>query len=400
MAGLAGLLGKGDIQAINRSVERAVSLPSALYTTPESLALERERIYFAGWTCVAVGGQVPEPGDILPVSVAGAPILVVRDRERRLKAYHNVCRHRGTQLVTEFTRKQRVLVCPYHGWSYGLDGALRETPHFEGLNKHEPTAFKKSEMGLKEVRLEMWRDLVFVNVSGTAPPLAEQFAEIDSRWAPYDFSALRYGTTTQFDLKANWKLCMENFLESYHLPFAHPRLNASSRMELHGCMITPDYFGQYSDDYRGGDAGHSSLAPFPGLPKSLMTRAEYPTFLPNLMLGLHPDYFFIFTLEPEAPDRTKETFHFYFVGEAATSPEYEAGRKGAIDLWVHTNREDMGVVERMQVGRHSPGYVGARFSPHHEPTTHEFQRRVARLLAGRGAARKTKVSRAKRARRR
>ncbi|MBM3542141.1 MAG: hypothetical protein FJX51_08840, partial [Alphaproteobacteria bacterium] len=105
-------------------------------------------------------------------------------------------------------------------------------------------------------------------------------------------------------------------------------------------------------------------------------------------------------LEPETPDRTKETFHFYFVDEAATSPAYEAGRKGAIDLWVHTNREDMGVVERMQVGRHSPGYVGARFSPHHEPTTHEFQRRVARLLAGRGAARKTKVSRAKQLRRR
>ena len=379
---LNGIMSARDLAAINRPTAEARCLPNALYTRPEALELERQRIFFTGWHCVAVGAQVPEPGDVLPATVAGAPVIVARDRDRTLRAFHNVCRHRGMQLVAAPKRRLRVFVCPYHGWSYGLDGQLRETPHFEGHNLHEPCAFKKSDMWLREIRLECWNDLVFVNLSGDAPPLGRQFAALDARWKNYDFGALRHVASMNFEVKANWKLAIENFLESYHLPFTHPRLNANSRMELHACMVERDYLGQLSDDYRGADAGHGALPCFPRLPENLLLRAEYPTFMPNLMLGLHPDYFFVFTVEPDGPERTRETFHFYFVGEGATAPDYAEARDKAIALWVDTNREDIFVVEGMHKGRHSPGYRDARFSPHHETTTHAFQRRVANLLAG------------------
>jgi choline monooxygenase len=379
--GFETLLPRDALAAINRPTAEAECLPSALYTRPEVLDRERQRLFFDDWVCVAAGGQIPNAGDVLPVEVAGAPVVLVREREGGLRAFHNVCSHRGMKLVGAPQQKKRALVCPYHSWTYGLDGALRDTPHFEGPNRHEPCAFDRAAMGLKEVRLATWHDLVFVNISGTAEPLAATTAPLDARWRDYDFSTLRYERTVTFEVQANWKLAVENFLESYHLPWAHPGLNSYSRMEDHACMVEPNFLGQLSDAYFSDRAGHGALPRFPALPNALAHRAEYPTMLPNLMLGVHPDYFFAFTAEPRAAELTHETFHFWFVGEAALAPELKPQRDRVVESWGSINREDIFVVEGMQAGRHSPAYRGARFSAHHEPTTHEFQRRIANRLA-------------------
>jgi len=383
LSGVAEILSSRVVEAINRPTAEAVCLPNEAYTASDFLDAERKALFVDAWTFAGVGAQIPDVGDLLPVTVAGLPLLLLRDEKREVRAFHNVCRHRGMQLVGEPQKRRPRLVCRYHSWTYGLDGALVMTPFFSGPDSHDSPCIDRGRMGLEPVRCDIWNDLVFVNLSGTAEPLAKHLAPLAERWAHYDLSKLRYGASCRFDLAANWKLAVENFLESYHLPFAHPTLNAASRMEAHYSIVEDLYLGQVSNEYDPAAAGHSELPRFPGLTAAQEKVAEYPTVLPNLMLGLHPDYFFVFGVDPVAPDRTAESFHFYFLGDAATAPSFATPRNRVIEFWTKTNREDMLVVEGMQIGRRSPGYHDGRFSPYHEVTTHEFQRRIVNRLANR-----------------
>lgn len=388
---VADVLSPELIEAINRKTEDAICLPNEAYTSAEFLEAERKRLFFDGWTFAAIGAQLANRGDVLPVTVAGLPILLVRGKDGEVNAFHNVCRHRGVQLVAEPQKRRPMLVCRYHSWTYGLDGSLVRTPYFSGPGNHESPCLDRGKMGLERVRAEVWNDLVFINLSGAAPPLAQHMAPLSARWAHYDMSLLRHGASCTFELAANWKLAMENFLESYHLPFAHPTLNAASKMEEHYSMVEDLYLGQGSYRYDPQAVGSAALPRFPGLTAAQQTVAEYPTLLPNLMLGIHPDYLFVFGVDPVAPDRTSEIFHFYFIGEAATAPEFAAARERVVALWQKTNREDMTMVEGMQIGRRSPGYHDGRFSPYHEVTTHEYQRRIVNLLAGDRSPRRARV---------
>jgi choline monooxygenase len=380
---IADILSPTAVEAINRPTKDAVCLPNAAYTAPEILDAERKALFAETWAFAAVGAQIPDAGDVLPMTLAGLPLLAVREPKGGIKVFHNVCRHRGVQLVAEPQKKRPRLVCRYHSWTYGLDGALLMTPFFGGPDNHDSPCIDRAKMGLEPVRAEVWNDLIFVNLSGTAPPLAQYLAPLAKRWAHYDLSQLRHGASARFDLAANWKLAVENFLESYHLPFAHPTLNAASKMEDHYSMVEDLYLGQGSRAYKPEAAGHADLPRFPGLSAEQQLVAEYPTLLPNLMLGMHPDYFFVFGIDPVSPERTTETFHFYFVGDEGVSAPLAASRERVVEFWTKTNREDMDVVQGMQIGRHSPGYHDGRFSPYHEVTTHEFQRRVLNSLANR-----------------
>lgn len=383
MTALADILSPRMLESINRSTEDAICLPNAAYTSAAFLDAERKTVFSENWIFVSVGAEIPDAGDVLPVMVAGLPLLLLRDSTGAIRAFHNVCRHRGMQLVGERQKRRPKLVCRYHSWTYELDGALVMTPCFTGPNNHASPGIDRGRMGLEPVRCDSWNDLIFVNPSGTAPPLAEHLAPLKQRWSHYDFALLRYGGSCRFEITANWKLATENFLESYHLPFAHPTLNAASKMEAHYSIVEDLYLGQGSEGYEPKLAGHADLPRFPGLTAAQRKTAEYPTLLPNLMLGLHPDYLFIFGVDPVAPDRTTETFYFYFVGDGAVSDAFADARQSVIELWRKTNLEDITVVEGMQMGRRSPGYHDGRFSPYHEVTTHEFQRRIANQLANR-----------------
>jgi choline monooxygenase len=377
----SSILSRQVLEQLNRPTGEAVCLPNAAYTAAEILEAESRHVFHEGWSFVGVGADVPEPGDARPVTVAGLAIVLVRNRAGRINAFHNVCSHRGAELVWQPVRRRSTLVCPYHAWTYSLDGELKKTPHFNGAGDHTTPGIDRARMGLKPIRLEMWGDLIFVNVSGTALALTRHLAPIIERWSGYDLALLRHGGSAEFAVKANWKLAMENFLESYHLPWAHPTLNAASRMQDHYCMVEQQYLGQGSRRYTGAAGSEGRLPRFPGLPPEAATRAEYPTVLPNLMLGIHPDHFFVFGVDPVAPDLTHETFHFYFVGDAALADDLADERQRVIEFWRKTNLEDVSVVEAMQRGRRSPAYRDGRFSAYHERTTHEFQRRLANQLA-------------------
>ena len=236
-------------------------------------------------------------------------------------------------------------------------------------------------MGLSEIRSTVWNDGVFVNLSGDAGPIEEMFAGLMARWSEYDLGRIRYGGSERLKVKGNWKLVMENFQEGYHLPTTHPFLNSLSSLENHYSVVEPSFQGQGSHYYDRELAGHAGLPTFSGLSDHWRDRAEYPAVLPNLMLGLHPDHLLFFGVLPLSPSETEEVFHFYFIGDEAMAPDHATLRQRVIDNLVSINAEDIGVVESMQLGRHSPGFVKAPFSPYQEATLHQYQLRIAQMIA-------------------
>jgi choline monooxygenase len=362
---------------------RQLGLPAEAYTSERYLQRERETVFSQYWVFVGLASDVPNPGDVLPLEVAGMPIALVRDRAGTLRAFHNVCSHRGLQLVQSPCNVQGNLRCPYHSWTYKLDGQLKSTPHFGGYYKDTHDGFDRDSKGLQSIRCEQWLDLVFVNISGEAPPLEEYLQPVIERWAAYDLDQLRREPREiGFTCDANWKLAIENFSESYHLTWVHPALNSCSRMEDHFRFEVGDvHVGQGSLMYKSGEIEGRSLPPFPNLAERHQeTVAEYVTVFPNLMLGVHPDYFLVFSVNPLGVAQTRERMTFHFIGDAAMTPENEALRHLPIDLWHDTNEEDIEMIERLQVGRYSPRFDGGCFSPELEQAVYRFQQMVAQAV--------------------
>ncbi|WP_439816718.1 aromatic ring-hydroxylating oxygenase subunit alpha [Zavarzinia sp. CC-PAN008] len=372
------ILNREALERLKRPTGRALGLPREAFFDPAWHEAEMERVFRRQWVAVGVASQMRKPGSAHPVTVGGAPIVVTCTDKGELRAFHNICAHRGVLLATHACEGLKLLRCPYHSWSYDLTGRLVATPHFGGHHQHEHPDLVKSENGLKEVRLGVWADLVFVNLSAEGQSLEDFLAPLVARWKDYDFSLLRYGGTKTFEVAANWKLAIENFSESYHLPFVHPRLNGSSPMEDHYCFTAEGVgSGQGSRAYVTGSVDGRTLPTFPGLDAEGMKRAEYPVLFPNFMSGVHPEYFFALMVYPTSPTTCHEELHVFFVGDEAMKPEYAANRANVVDLWTVTNLEDMDVVTRMQVGRGSPAMEGGRFSPELDTCVHDFQIQLA-----------------------
>ena len=380
MPDISSVLTPSVLQAINRPVVEARGLPRESYTDPEFLALEREHVFDASWTFVGVQEAIPSPGDLMPLELIGRPIVLVRQREGGIRAFHNVCRHRGVVLVDKAQTGRPTMTCPYHAWAYGLDGRLLKTPHFSGNGNHSTGPIERDCLDLKEIRCETWNSLIFVNLSGTAPPLSEHMGPVAQRYHEHDFGLMRFGGVVEFELAANWKLPIENFIEGYHLPWTHPFLDSISSMANHYSVVEEPIAGQGSKLYERDKAGHDELPTFPGLSPYWQIRAEYPSLLPNLLLGVHADHINVWGLYPLGTDRVLERIYFFFAGDAAMAPELEAARAVVVRNFETINAEDVGVVEAMQRGRASPGYVDPRFSPYHEACIHSFERRLANAV--------------------
>ncbi|WP_375690956.1 aromatic ring-hydroxylating dioxygenase subunit alpha [Pseudooceanicola sp. LIPI14-2-Ac024] len=371
-----------DFAAIRRPVAEARGLPNPHYTDPATHARERDRLFFDTWAGLAVAADVPEPGDARPVDYMGVPLLLIRGRDGAVRVFQNICRHRGMILVAEPRRIEGAIRCPYHSWCYGTDGRLVATPHVggPGMNTHE--AIDKATLGLIEVRSHVWRDVVWVNLSGDAPPFEEVHANLIARWTDFDRALHHGGAESRFtlDVNCNWKLAVENYCESYHLPWVHPGLNAYSRLEDHYNIEAPGlYSGQGSTLYRqirGADG--ATFPDFPALPAYWDTAAEYVALYPNVLLGVHRDHAFTIILQPVSQGRTVEHIHLYYATDD-TAPDLRAANAAQ---WKTVFQEDIFVVEGMQAGRSAPGFDGGRFSPAMDGPTHCFHDWVAGRLAG------------------
>lgn len=360
-------------------------LASRWYIDPDAARIEHERLFAGEWVAIGVASDLAQPGALLPVEVNGVPLLALRDEAGAIRVFHNVCSHRGLKLVEGPCTLRGVLRCPYHSWSYTLDGRLRATPSIGGPGVHRIEGFDKDRHGLKPVRCAVWFDQIFVNIDGQARAFEDLVGPLTARWRAFDPSAFVRGATDsylRFEIDCNWKLAVENYCEAYHLPYVHPGLNSYSRLEDHDNLVEPDrYAGQITRVYNPilAEDG-SSLPSHPGLDDYWRHGAEYVALFPNLLLGLHRDHFFALRLAPQDVGRTIEHLHFYYLGDGATGERFAALRAANARIWRQVFAEDVGVVEAMQRGRQSPAFDGGLFSPVMDTANHCFHRWAAARL--------------------
>ena len=387
---LSDILDPNKIEVVKNPIEKAHGLPNECYLNNDYLEFEKEKIFKNNWTMIGVASSVPNPGDAKPFNLLGIPILIVRNKENEVKVFHNVCSHRGFKLVDQECKLKNVIRCPYHSWSYDFNGKLTVTPHIGGLGKHEVEGFDKNKSNLKEIKSNIWMDLIFININSNAKPFEDFIKPLDDRWSKFiskkDQKLIRHSTDNGYfnmTVNSNWKFAIENYCESYHLPWIHPELNKVSNISDHYHIEDENlnFSGQGSNKYSQQFDGNIKFKCFPNWPTELSEKSEYVSLYPNVMLGIHIDHFYAFWLEPISNNQTKEHFELYYVGdESASSDEFKDIREKNFAFWQEVMNEDVTAIEGMQNGRNSPAYNGGNFSPVMDTPTLMFHKWVATNL--------------------
>ena len=379
MAGVFGPLTKPELDAVRRPVDQATLLPPRVFHDPDVFEFERSRWFARTWLCVARHEDLASPGTYVLVDVVGESLVLLRGRDSKVRAFHNVCRHRGSTLLDPPPAAQpgRVvrIQCPYHAWVYDLDGSLLRAPHTDEL-----LDFDNAEYGLAQVRVEEWQGFLFVNLDPAAAPLADYLHDLPAAVARYPIGSLRRARRIEYEVAANWKVIGENYSECYHCPGVHPQLNRLSPYDrgrnlesagpwAGGWMELVDTAQTMSTD--GGGHGRPPLA---GIGAENTRRVYYFVVWPNLLLSLHPDYVMTHQVWPINAERSRVVCEWHFDPEVMARPGFDPS--DAVDFWDLTNRQDWAVCERQQIGTRSRGYVAGRYSLM-EDMVHAFDLMVA-----------------------
>lgn len=377
---------KVQLERVLEPIERSLGLSNAFYTDEQVFKFERDHVMSKEWAAISFVSDLKTNGYVKPVNFMGFPLVIVRDKNDQVKVFHNVCSHRGMRLVHEEGENHGVMVCPYHAWSYNLEGELKGTPHIGGVDKHTDERFNCKNNGLREVRSFIWFDMVFINLDGQAPAFLEAIEPLTNRWSeflgPNGMSQWVEAEDCkhQLQVNCNWKLAVDNYCEAYHLPWVHPALNSYSRLEDHYNILFADNFaGQGSYVYNLAEVAGTALPILEDWPQDKIRQAEYVALFPNVLLGIQADHAFAMILEPVSATKTIEHLRLFYVNEeSARADKYKQNRAEVLDSWRVVFAEDIGAVEGMQAGRNSPAYQGGAFSPVLDQPTHYFHQWNAR----------------------
>ena len=336
------------------------TLPQQYYVDPRIFQQELERFYFRSWICAGRAPEIPEPGDYFLCEVGPESVLLVRGADGQVRAFFNVCRHRGTRICAVAEgRFPGAIQCGYHGWTYGLDGKLCAAPHMEQAE------FCRENYPLHGISAEIWDGHIFVNLDRTAAPLAAQLGDLQGKFDAWRMSELRMASRMTYDVKCNWKLLVVNYNECLHCPILHPLLNRMTHY-LSGENDPPalGYIGGSMEFREGVETmsvdGKKPRACLPGLPGENHSRVHYYTVYPNLFLSLHPDYVMTHTLWPQAVDQTRVICELHFHPDEMKKPGFDPG--DAVEFWDTTNREDWRICELSQLGIQSRAYQPGPYS--------------------------------------
>jgi Rieske 2Fe-2S family protein len=366
-----------DVALTQQPVERATMLPPAAFVDQGVLDWEVDQI-FRGWLCAGHVSAVDEPGKYIVRQIGSDSVVIIGGEDGTPRAFLNVCRHRGAQIVEDTQGQVRKrLRCPYHAWSYDLNGELRAAPHMD-----EVEDFDFSCNGLLGVRLAVVGGLLLIDLSGQAPDPLDHVGDLIDFLERYRVTELRRGGEANYDVAANWKGIAENYNECLHCPGVHPELNALSHY-----MSGDDVEGE--GGWCGGsmtlredastmaleDAGHTaSRPPITGLPEEDVDKVYYFALFPNALVSLHPDYVMLHTLWPQAPGETYVTCEWFF--EPATMERDDFDPSDAVGFWDMVNKQDWYVCELTQKGVGTRNYPAGRYSAE-EVDVHAFDLMVA-----------------------
>ena len=362
----------------------AKTLAQRYFVSPEIFAQEQSKIFSKQWILVGHQSQIPKAGDYFSSEVAGESLIVVRDHSstrepagaerpgraarsvdereasQSIRGFYNVCRHRGTRLREDQTGHASAIQCPYHAWTYGLDGRLVGAPHMDGV-----PGFDKADYSLHPVHLGVWEGFIFVNLSDSPTLLDKWFAPLAEKFSHWNLPILRSAKRIDYNVQANWKLIFENYSECYHCPGVHPALSKLSPYDSAENDLTEGPFlGGFMSITKGNSlttSGKSCALSVGDFGDEDFHRVFYYSIFPNMLLSLHPDYSMVHQLRPLSPDRTLILCDWCFNPEAFEREDFKPD--DAIEFWDMTNKQDWHVCELSQQGIASRAYKPGPYSP-------------------------------------
>ncbi|HJT81215.1 MAG TPA: aromatic ring-hydroxylating dioxygenase subunit alpha [Chthoniobacterales bacterium] len=370
-------------------VAGAKTLPRKYFVAAEVFSQEQEKIFADQWILAGHQSQIANSGDYLIASVAGESLIIVRGQDSRIRGFYNVCRHRGTRLCQDLTGHVRAIQCPYHAWTYALDGSLAGAPHMD-----EVAGFDKAQYALHPVNLGMWEGFIFINLGGEASlrlrteataretqrrdySIEEWFASLAGKFAQWNLPNLKSAKRIQYDVKANWKLIFENYSECYHCPGVHPALSKVSPYDsAENDLIEGPFLGGFMRINRGKSltmSGNACAIPVDSnrdheheheheyeYTNEIEHRVFYYSIFPNMLLSMHPDYVMVHQIWPQTPDRTLIYCDWFFHPDAMNQPGFNPN--DAVQFWDMTNQQDWHVCELSQQGIASRAYQPGPYS--------------------------------------
>lgn len=335
-----------------QALEEAETIPALWYTDPEFLKLENQTIFKSTWQYFGSYEQIKEIGSYITGEITDVPLVVVHGQDKKIRCFANVCRHRGGMLATK-NGHGRLLRCHYHGWTYGLDGRLVGTPHFD-----DKKSLKADQCQLPEYETSLWEGQIYVNLARSPAPFLESFAGIAERMLPMKMTQ-KFFKRIIYPVKANWKVYVDNYLEGYHVPLVHP--------ELSSVIDNNQYIYELSENY---SLQHSPITRKDN-PYSTEGQAYYFWVFPNIMLNIMPGRVQVNSVIPTAHDQCHVYFDYYL--SECGSTDLDTRAKIDIEFSELVQKQDADICEAVQRGLNSGTYHKGRIVPSQEMAVHHFQ---------------------------
>ena len=348
-----------------KNLNTIFGLPAKSYTDENFWKTECNTVLSDGWLFVGFVHELKKPGDVIPLFIANKPILLVKNNDNKITAFHNVCSHRCLKLVDKEKNVGKIIRCPYHAWSYDLEGNLKAAPHIGGTNKHQPKGFNFSDHGLKKIKIYIWHDWIFINLNGKAKKFMEYAKPLIKKFNDIDLTKLKYAATLNFGkVKSNWKFLIENFIEPYHVQFVH-KSTTNQPLKDHYTVVDGICYGS------GVDVKQEDTKNI----KALSVTSRYLSLFPNFIIGTYfPNQVGVYLNVPIAPGVTSQKRIIYTTdGKDMGKEEIEMVK----NIWWSVHKEDHEMCERLQEGRSSPASDGGGLlSPVWEKGVQAFQKLI------------------------
>lgn len=337
-------------------------LPPQAFTDPAAWQAEQAAIFRASWVNIGFAGDLPKTGDARTFDFLGLPLLMVRDRHGRIRVFHNVCRHRGHLLETRPTAQLNTITCAYHAWNYDLDGAFRGAPCWDGQDRALPPPEVKATLGLREVRSATWLDSVFINLDEQAEPFDDFIAPLAQRWAAYPVDQFHLCSSTTAEAMGNWKLTIENFLDSYHFPVIHKEFgNYDVMRKLYNLRISNNIFGYHMPTGEADKPKAGTPLKMLDLPERLRPAQDILYLYPNTLLILTATWLQVMAMLPDQPGHTHERIGLYVVKDDTGDAALAKTVNEFVSAELLINGQDLPVLAALQRGLASPAAAGGHY---------------------------------------
>ncbi len=360
--------------------------PGSIYYDEGIFQQEMEKLFSRHWLNVGHVTQIPTSGDFFTRNIGTESVLFIRGNDGDIRGFYNVCRHRGTRIVTEdHGEKLRSIVCPYHAWTYSTEGDLVGAPHTDGLED-----FDKEDFGLCPVKTDVWGGFIWANLDPKARPLKQELGNLMKLTERWDIAGLRLGAKHVYEVDANWKILAENYSECYHCAPIHPALNrvtpyltgdsdawmarGKDRSNINGGFQT------FAGDYTSMTvSGYTKRPALKGMTQDDRKRIYYWVVFPNMFFSVHPDYLMIHRDWPKSPTHSQIECEWYFEPDTMARDDFDPS--DAVDMWDEINRQDWAVCARTQLGVRSKAWAGGRFSTQ-EPLVYDLDKAYMQRMTG------------------